>query len=340
MKNINLTSDVNKCHHCNEIDYITYKKNDIDIDESINISCFKCGNSDNIFEIENLEKVSYFCEDCKVLFGICECLHGEYSIDCIDDVNYVIVISIWKYRGVIYEGMPSFKNLQECLDLVKDIDFLVFRCGCIKNEGQVCSHSDEDPNFEIVCYCQKEKTYSEIKEEIESLKEEEWWDKLYKFVLTEDNMKTIIKIKLDIPYRYEDLEYDSKRNKTNIVLKNTIDTTEWFLEKELWDLICVFSDNLYDIDDECGSGGFIPRYYYDMKTAINNSKTEVIPNNKSNLKQVLVTKNDNIYYIIKPIINRCLEEINILSKKYYRYTDTEVDTAKVKKKLLHLLKFL
>ena len=111
MKNINLTSNFHKCINCQEIDFIT-----------LNTSCIKCGNSNNIVEFEDLEKTPYFCEDCNILFGKCECLHMDSGFDCMEDVHYAIIISIWKYKGVIYEGMPSFQNIQECRDLLEEID--------------------------------------------------------------------------------------------------------------------------------------------------------------------------------------------------------------------------
>ena len=330
MKNVNLTSKFNKCIHCQEIDCIT-----------LNTSCIKCGNSNNITELDIIEKTPYFCEDCNILFGKCECLHLDSGFDCIEDVHYAIIISIWKYEGVIYEGMPSFQNIQECRDLLEEIDLLEFQCGCAINKCVTCF---KDEGYKIDdCYCKEAKSYLEIKEEIESLKEAEWWNKLEKFVLSEDNTKTLIKIKLEIPYTYEDLDYNSKKNTVTIVKKNAIDSVEWFLEKDIWDFICVYSYKLDSMEEEYGSGGFIPRYYYNMKTAIDNCQTEVIPKNKANLEKILETKKDNIYDSIKLLIDYDVRKMKItdINSTYYRkinYTLLE-HTDIVRKMFLHLQKF-
>jgi hypothetical protein len=332
MKNINLTSNFHKCIHCQEIDFIT-----------LNTSCIKCGNSNNIVEFEDLEKTPYFCEDCNILFGKCECLHMDSGFDCMEDVHYAIIISIWKYKGVIYEGMPSFQNIQECRDLLEEIDLLEFQCGCTITKCATCSE-DKDEGYKIdKCYCQEAKTYPEIIEEIDCLKQEEWWDKLEKFVLLEDNRDILLEIKLEIPYRYQDLVYNSKKNTHKIVCKNDIDSTEWFLEKDIWDFICVYSYTLNSIEEEDGSGGFIPRYYYDMKTAITNCQVKVIPKNKTNLEKILKTKKDDIYWSIELLIgynirNMKITDINSTYYKKINYTLLEHSDI-VKKMFRHLQKF-
>ena len=86
-----------------------------------------------------------------------------------------------------------------------------------------------------------------------------------------------------------------------------------------------------------------PSNYYDMKTAIDNSQTEVIPKNKANLEKILETKKDDIYASIKLLIDYYIRKMKItdINITYYRkinYTLLE-NTDFVRKMFLHLKKF-
>ena len=65
------------------------------------------------------EDFGLYCTYCNIIYDISECVHGVNG--CTDDSYYGQLVSKWKYKDKIYDGMMKFDNVEECNNKIKDL---------------------------------------------------------------------------------------------------------------------------------------------------------------------------------------------------------------------------
>lgn len=87
---------------------------------------------DTLYDSTDLQYLYDFCPKCLIMYDI-GCTHAIRG--CTDDIFNAHVVSKYKFRGFIYDGMPQFNSVQEWIDLANEIEILAMTC---LNNGNHC----------------------------------------------------------------------------------------------------------------------------------------------------------------------------------------------------------
>jgi len=140
LKELNKSASCMECHNMNFISYTP--------EGGYYQTCPLCGRYDKEFHnLETGENIilnvddddkdpASYCIYCNIFFSVSECVHGVNG--CTEDSWYSVVISKWKYKDTIYEGMPIFDNAEECKNKSKDIEVLEIFCTCKLTDCASC----------------------------------------------------------------------------------------------------------------------------------------------------------------------------------------------------------
>lgn len=94
-------------------------------------------------KFRNLDDFWTYCYDCCILFG-----RGCFikSHGCEITTDYVIVIKEWTYKGITYNGMIKFDNIEEVIEKYNEISVKPI-CMCVYNG---CTYNR---HLQIKCTC-------------------------------------------------------------------------------------------------------------------------------------------------------------------------------------------
>lgn len=137
MKNIVRYNTKVECYWCGKLGYfttemgVTYDPYQCPLCEW---PCYETGINDDIsyYLSDNAYK---YCDRCSIIYQI-GCKHNDRGVDSISNAH---LISMWRYKGELYIGMPQFQSIDELNSELRSIEILEM---CCPNKGLICKHTN------------------------------------------------------------------------------------------------------------------------------------------------------------------------------------------------------
>lgn len=136
MKNIVTYNTKVNCHWCGHEGYFTLEMGVTYDPHQCPLCEYPCdGMSINDDVSDYLSDNGYrYCDRCSILYQD-GCTHNDRGVDTITNAH---LISMWRYKGELYIGMPQFQSIDELHSEVRSIEILEM---CCPNKGVICNHT-------------------------------------------------------------------------------------------------------------------------------------------------------------------------------------------------------